>query len=68
MAESPPIAAGTTNHVASHDSVREQATYRFGFGSALLTAAVTVVTFVLALTALPNDVPYPFTSDEIAGQ
>ncbi|HEU5206839.1 MAG TPA: hypothetical protein VFT94_04430 [Gaiellaceae bacterium] len=48
--------------------MREQATYRFGLGSALLTAAVTVVTFVLALTALPNDVPYPFTSDEIAGQ
>ncbi len=29
---------------------------------------VTVVTFALALTALPNDVPYPFTSDVIADQ
>ena len=41
---------------------------RLGSSVALAMAAVTVVTFALALTALPNDVPYPFTSDVIADQ
>lgn len=41
---------------------------RFGFWIALATAAVTVVAFALALTAIPNDVPFPFTSAEIADQ
>jgi hypothetical protein len=45
-----------------------QATYRFGSWIALLVAGLTVVTFALALTAIPNDVPYPFTSDEIVDQ
>ena len=62
MAGSPLTAAGTTTHVASQDSVRAQATYRFGFWIALITTGLTVVTFALALTAIPNDVPYPFTS------
>ncbi len=31
-------------------------------------AGVTVVTLALAVTALPDDVPYPFTSDVIAAQ
>jgi hypothetical protein len=39
----------------------------FRFWIAIATAAVTV-SFVLALTAIPNDVPYPFTSAEIARQ
>lgn len=42
--------------------------YRFGFCIAAITAGLTVVTFVLALLALPNSVPYPFTSDIIAEQ
>jgi lysylphosphatidylglycerol synthetase-like protein (DUF2156 family) len=42
--------------------------HRFGFWIALTTAAVTLIAFVLALTAIPNDVPYPFTSDVIADQ
>jgi lysylphosphatidylglycerol synthetase-like protein (DUF2156 family) len=42
--------------------------HRFGSWIALTTAAVTLIAFVLALTAIPNDVPYPFTSDVIADQ
>jgi hypothetical protein len=34
----------------------------------LATAAVTVVTWVLAMTALPDVVPYPFTSQPIVDQ
>ena len=41
---------------------------RFGFWIAIATSATTVLTFVLALTALPDKVPYPFTSDIIADQ
>jgi lysylphosphatidylglycerol synthetase-like protein (DUF2156 family) len=41
---------------------------RVGFWLALVTAGLTVVTFALALTAIPNDVPYPFANDEIARQ
>jgi hypothetical protein len=35
---------------------------------ALTTTGVTVVSLALALTALPNDVPYPFASEVIADQ
>ena len=35
---------------------------------ALALTIVTVVTFAMALTALPDDVPYPFTSSVIAAQ
>ncbi|MGA8993735.1 MAG: hypothetical protein WB441_05470, partial [Nocardioidaceae bacterium] len=35
---------------------------------ALALTGVTVVTFALALTALPDHVPYPFTSGVIAAQ
>ena len=41
---------------------------RFGYSIASSIAGVTVVAFALALTALPNDVPYPFSSDVIAEQ
>ncbi len=41
---------------------------RFGFWIAITVSGVNVVTFALAMTALPNDVPYPFTSDVIAAQ
>ena len=41
---------------------------RFGFWMAVLVGGVTVVTFALAMTALPNRVPYPFTAPEIAAQ
>ena len=40
----------------------------FGSWIALTLTGVTVVTFALALTAVPEDVPYPFTSDVIAAQ
>ncbi|MEI3846954.1 MULTISPECIES: hypothetical protein [unclassified Microbacterium] len=40
----------------------------FGFWTAIATAALTVITFALAITALPNKVEYPFTSDEIVAQ
>ena len=41
---------------------------RLGFWVAALVASVTVVTFALALTALPDKVPYPFTDPVIAKQ
>jgi hypothetical protein len=41
---------------------------RFGFWVAIATAAMTVLTFALAITALPNKVEYPFTSEEILAQ
>ncbi len=41
---------------------------RWGFGVGLALAADTAVTFALALTAVPDDVPYPFTSDLVAAQ
>ena len=42
--------------------------YRFGCCIAIATVVVTVVTFALALTALPDSVPYPFTDPSIAAQ
>lgn len=50
------------------DSARAGAACRFGFWIANVTAALTVVTFALALTALPDSVPYPFASSVIAEQ
>jgi hypothetical protein len=41
---------------------------RFGVVAALTTTGLTAVTFVLALTALPDEVPYPFATDHIAAQ
>lgn len=41
---------------------------RFGSVVALATGVVTLLTFGLALTALPDKVPYPFTSEVIAQQ
>ncbi len=41
---------------------------RVGYLVALMMTGVTVVSFALALTAVPNDVPYPFSSDVIADQ
>jgi len=42
--------------------------YRFGYWSALATTALTVVSFALALTAVPDRVPYPYSSHVIAEQ
>ena len=42
--------------------------HRLGFWIATVTAVLTVVTFALALTALPDSVPYPFTDPVIAQQ
>ncbi len=53
---------------AAVDGTRAEAARRFGFWIALVTAALTVVTFALALTALPDAVPYPFTSQVIVDQ
>ena len=41
---------------------------RFGFRVAVATVGVTVLTFALALTALPDKVPYPFTGYGIPQQ
>ena len=41
---------------------------RFGFWMAVSVAALTAGTFVLALTALPDKAPYPFTDPVIAAQ
>ncbi len=41
---------------------------RFGFWVAIATSVITVVTFALALTALPDVVPYPFTDEVVADQ
>jgi len=49
-------------------SARGVGTYRFGYWSALATTALTVVSFGLALTAVPDRAPYPFTSHVIAAQ
>ncbi len=54
--------------IAVADTARTRVTHRFGFWMAIVTAAVTLVTFALALTALPNSVPYPFTDASIAQQ
>lgn len=53
---------------STSDSTSSRAALRFGSSIAFGTAGVTVVAFALALTALPNDVPYPFASDVIAEQ
>jgi hypothetical protein len=47
---------------------RDSTTSRFGYWSALATTALTVVSFALAITAVPDRVPYPFTSHVIAEQ
>ena len=44
------------------------ATVRFGYWSALATTVLTVVSFALAITAVPDRVPYPYTSHVIAEQ
>jgi len=54
---------------ASQDSIhRGPSPARFGYRIALATALTTLLTFGLALTALPDKVPYPFTSRIIAEQ
>ncbi len=39
---------------------------RFGYLVALAMTGATGISFALALTAVPNDVPYPFSSDVVA--
>ena len=41
---------------------------RFGFWVAIATSVTTVVTFALAITALPDVVPYPFANEQVAEQ
>lgn len=45
-----------------------RATHRFGFWSAVATTALAVISFAFALTAVPDRVPYPFTSRIIVEQ
>ena len=45
-----------------------ESAYRFGFWIAIAVAVLTAATFALALTALPDKVPYPFTDPVIAEQ
>jgi len=54
--------------IAALETARDGATYRFGYWSAVATTALTVVSFALALTALPNSVPYPFAGPVISEQ
>jgi hypothetical protein len=42
--------------------------YLFGFGAALATSVLAVVSFALALSAIPDDVSYPFADDVVADQ
>ncbi len=42
--------------------------YRFGFWVSILVVVVTAATFALALMALPDKVPYPFTDPVIGAQ
>jgi len=53
---------------ASLDEARVAPAGRFGSRVALVVTGLTVVTFALALTALPDKVPYPFTDAVIAEQ
>jgi hypothetical protein len=53
---------------ASAVATKPDAARPVGFWISLITAALTVVTFALAMTALPDDVPYPFTSQVIVAQ
>ena len=50
------------------DDADGRTSVRWGFGIGLALTAVTAVTLALALTAVPDDVPYPFTSDVVAAQ
>jgi len=57
-----------SDSTASIDAPRAEGVHRLGFWVASVTAVLTVVTFALALTALPDSVPYPFTDPVIAQQ
>jgi hypothetical protein len=52
----------------SVSATRRVAAHPVGFWIGLATSAATIVTFVLAMTALPDEVPYPFTSHVIVDQ
>jgi uncharacterized BrkB/YihY/UPF0761 family membrane protein len=51
-----------------HDRTGPRHALRAGSVVALTMSGLTLGTFALAMTALPNHVPYPFTSDVIAAQ
>ena len=53
---------------SAHDSTGPRLALRIGTLVALTMSGLTLGTFALAITALPNDVPYPFTADVIAAQ
>ena len=57
-----------SDSTASIDTRNTGGAHRLGFWIAAVTAVLTVATFALALTALPDSVPYPFTDPVIAQQ
>jgi hypothetical protein len=54
--------------IAGKPAAEPLAVARLGRGLAVTTGLLTVVSFGLALTALPDKVPYPFTADVITEQ
>lgn len=50
------------------DGGARRAPIRVGITAALTTTGLTLVSLGLGLTALPNDVPYPFAGDVVAAQ
>ena len=61
--ESSESAPGFPDHDRTASSVS-----RFGFWIAAATALMTILAFGLALTALPDRVPYPFAEQHISDQ
>ena len=53
---------------SADDNAKLRPSLRAGSVIALTMSVLTLGTFALALTALPDDVPYPFTADVIAAQ
>jgi len=54
--------------VLADPSTGSRPALRVGSALALTMSALTVFTWALAMTALPNDVPYPFAGDVIAAE
>ena len=64
----PPVGPAQVAQPQPEVDLVRRAALRFGVIAAVVTTVLTVVSFGLALTALPDKVPYPFTDDVIAAQ
>ncbi len=62
------LTSTSTTSTGPPDSTAPRLALRVGSLVALTMTGVTVVSFALALTAVPDDVPYPFSSHVIADQ